>query len=283
MISEQGLKERIHVVAKEKGVPFNSCWKQLLFERFLSRLSTSEVAENFIFKGGFLLSYLIKIGRETTDLDFLAHRIDVEQGRLEEIFKQICSLKLDDGFSFLFKGLEKLVEPDMDYQSYRICLKAKFGRMEDTVFVDIGVGDVVKPERQPFNLTAYHGDPLFEKEIHLYAYPLDSVFAEKLESILSKGSRNSRMKDYHDLFLMQRQPGILDGEKLRESVRGTFQNRSTQLRSIFFDDESLKRVQEYWKAHCEGLGMIADELNLPKNILHVIDEINRFLQVEVLI
>lgn len=71
MINEQALKDRLQTIAKEKAIPFNSCWKQLLLERFLARLSHSAHANQFIFKGGFLLAYMMKIGRETVDLDFL--------------------------------------------------------------------------------------------------------------------------------------------------------------------------------------------------------------------
>lgn len=70
MISEQSLKARLQALAREKNIPFNACWKQLLLERFLARLGRSVSSNKFIFKGGFLLAYLMEIGRETTDLDF---------------------------------------------------------------------------------------------------------------------------------------------------------------------------------------------------------------------
>ena len=78
MINEQALKDRLQTIAKEKEIPFNACWKQLLLERFLARLSRSSHVNKFIFKGGFLLSYMMKIGRETVDLDFLLTRMNAE-------------------------------------------------------------------------------------------------------------------------------------------------------------------------------------------------------------
>ncbi len=277
MISEQGLKERIHLVAKEKGIPFNIAWKQLLFERFLSRLSISDAMENFIFKGGFLLSYLMKIGRETTDLDFLVQRVDVRKDQIEEIFQKVCSIFVDDGFVFSFKKIEVLSQPHMDYEGFRVHLKVKFGHMIDAVLIDIGVGDIVTPKQQLIHLTACKGKPIFEKEIHLYAYPLDTVFAEKLETILSKGSQNSRMKDYHDIFLMQRQRELLDIKKLREAIQRTFENRGTSLRKIQFDLKGMETIQGYWKFHCQDLGVIAEELGIPQEVKQVIEEINLFL------
>ena len=79
MMNEQALKDRLKAVAKEKDIRFNVAWKQLLLERFLVRLSKSKHANNFIFKGGFLLAYLIELGRETKDLDFLLTRMKAEE------------------------------------------------------------------------------------------------------------------------------------------------------------------------------------------------------------
>lgn len=80
MINEQALKDRLHTIAKEKDIQFNSCWKKLLLERFLTRLARSSHSNKFIFKGGFLLAYMMKIGRETTDLDFLLMHMKTGKG-----------------------------------------------------------------------------------------------------------------------------------------------------------------------------------------------------------
>jgi predicted nucleotidyltransferase component of viral defense system len=97
MIHEQTLKDRLQTISKEKGIPFNSCWKQLLLERFLARLGRSDYADNLIFKGGFLLAYMMKIGRETVDLDFLLTQVKAEKTTLEKICKEIAAVSLDDG------------------------------------------------------------------------------------------------------------------------------------------------------------------------------------------
>ena len=83
MMNEQALKDRLQTIAKEKEIHFNACWKQLLLERFLVRLSQSRYADTFIFKGGFLLSFIMKIGRETMDLDFLLTRMNAETEALK--------------------------------------------------------------------------------------------------------------------------------------------------------------------------------------------------------
>lgn len=274
MIGEQALKNRLQTIAKEKGIPFNSCWKQLLLERFLARLGSSVYANRLIFKGGFLLAYMMRIGRETVDLDFLLTRMKAERGILEEICKEIAEIPLDDGFTFSFAGVELLSQPHMDYPGYRIALNALFAKMKDKIHIDVGVGDVVEPQHREIKLFQYRGTPFFEDAVSLLVYPVETIFAEKLETVLSKGSKNSRMKDFHDLLLLVRSKGLIKSKKLKEAIEKTFKNRGTSPSLIQFDSAGLKSLQQLWTAHLNGLGDIAKELVLPKNIEEVIDEIN---------
>lgn len=275
MINEQALKDRLQTIAKEKGIPFNSCWKQLLLERFLARLGRSAYADKLIFKGGFLLAYMMKIGRETVDLDFLLTRMKAEKATLEEICKEIAAVSLDDGFIFSFTGVELLSQPHMDYPGYRITLNTHFAKMKDKIHIDVGVGDVVEPQHREIKLFQYRGKPFFEDAVSLLVYPVETIFAEKLETVLSKGSKNSRMKDYHDLLLLVRSKGLIRSSKLKEALTKTFENRGTALGTIHFDSAGLKSLQQLWTAHLHGLGDIAKDLALPKNIEEVIDEINQ--------
>ncbi len=119
----------MRVIAKEKTIHFNACWKQLLLERFLVRLAGSVYANKFTFKGGFLLAYLMKIGRETIDLDFSLTRVKAEENKLEEIFKKIISIHLPDGFVFSLDSVKPLTQPHMEYPGYRIILNAIFSKL----------------------------------------------------------------------------------------------------------------------------------------------------------
>lgn len=278
MIQTQSLKDRLQTIAKEKGIPFNSCWKQLLLERFLTRLGKSPHSNKLIFKGGFLLAYIIKIGRETVDLDFLLTRMKTEKGTIEKLCKEIAEISLDDGFTFSFSGIDLLSQPHMGYSGYRITLNVLFGKMKDKIHVDIGIGDAVDPQHRKIKLIQYRGKPFFEDTVSLLVYPIEAIFAEKLETILSKGSKNSRMKDYHDLLLLIRSKGPIESKKLREVLFKTFKNRGTLLSAIQFDVVGLKSLQKLWIAHLHGLGSIAKELSLPNDIAIVIGEINRDLE-----
>ncbi len=275
MINAHALKERLQKIARERNIPFNACWKQLLLERFLARLATSEYADKFIFKGGFLLAYLMEIGRETKDLDFLLTRLKAEEKELQETFEQITSIYSSDGFTFSLDSIEVLSQPHMDYPGYRVWLNSEFERIKDKIQIDVGVGDVVEPLIREIPLIQYRGKPLFENAISLLVYPVETIFSEKFETILSKGAGNSRMKDYHDLILLIRNR-MLDLDLLRAAIATTFSNRGTSFGLIEFDEMSLETIQRFWTSHLRGLGDNAQIFDLPKEISTVIGEINKY-------
>lgn len=277
MISEQSLKDKLKTISKEQGIPFNACWKELLLERFLSRLASSPHSNKFIFKGGFLLSYLIEIGRETMDLDFLLTRMTAEEETLHIIFDEIASHPSFDNFIFSFHSIHLLTQPHMEYPGYRIILNASFSKMRDKIQVDIGISDTVTPLSYEIPLTQYRGKPFFESSISLLVYPPESIFAEKLETILSKGSSNSRMKDYHDLILLIHNQTLLKFEKLYNAITQTFSNRNSDFKPIEFNQTAIETLQRLWTAHLRGLGDYAERLQLPTHISDVIEEINRYI------
>jgi predicted nucleotidyltransferase component of viral defense system len=275
-MNEQALKDRLQTISKQKGIHFNDCWKKLLLERFLVRLSRSKHAEKFIFKGGFLLAYMMEIGRETMDLDFLLTNMTASEEKIVETIQEVILTISEDGFSFSHAGIEPLEQPHMDYSGYRISLKVEFGRMRDKIQIDIGIGDIVTPTNRDLHLFTYKGKPMFEEEISLLVYPLETIFAEKLETVLSKGAINSRMKDYHDLLLLVRNPSLIQLKSLEDAIQSTFKNRGTIFELINFD-EGLKLLQKLWTAHLQDLGNKNKDLELPKDIQEAIKEINSYL------
>jgi hypothetical protein len=132
----------------------------------------------------------------------------------------------------------------MAYPGFRVNMNANFGKIKDKIQIDIGVGDSVEAIEDNFEPFLYKGKPIFEGEISLLMYPVETIFAEKLETIISKEDFNSRMKDYHDVILMIREPGLLDIKKLKKSISSTFSNRGTALKlPIQFEDRSVAKMQ----------------------------------------
>jgi predicted nucleotidyltransferase component of viral defense system len=277
-MNEDALKERLKVIAKNKDVNFNEIWKQLLLERFLARVSHSVHHDKFIFKGGLLLAQYIAIGRETTDIDFLMNKIKSQTPEIEAAFREIALVNITDGFQFKFEKIEELTQPHMEYPGYRINLAASFGKMKDKIQTDIGVGDLVNPVENNFRPFEYKGKPIFAGEITLLTYPVVSIFSEKLETVISKGAFNSRMKDYHDLLLILREPGLLDPTSLNPAISATFKHRGTPLTlPIEFDESGIEALERRWATHLASLGVFRQKLNLPETIEEVIAEINAWM------
>ncbi|HII4560416.1 TPA: nucleotidyl transferase AbiEii/AbiGii toxin family protein [Legionella pneumophila] len=278
-MNEQALKARLKHIGKEKGKSFNEVWKLLVLERFLARLSRSEYSDKFIFKGGLLLSYYLTIGRETIDIDLLARRLNAEKSNVELIMQEICVLNLDDGFQMQFISLDDLDHQHMNYPGFQIGIAVKFGVMSDKFFVDIGVGDVVEPVLLDWPAFSYKEIPLFNDAISLEVYPVETIFAEKLETIISRGAANSRMKDYHDLLLLCRNDGLLDKARLKNNIDQTFQNRGTVFSiPIQFQSDELDRMQLLWAGHLRALGASRTQLiGLPEKIDTVINDLNQWL------
>lgn len=283
-MNETALKDRLKAIARDKDITFNKVWKQLLLERFLVRLSNSSYQDNFIFKGGLLLAQYIIINRETIDIDFLMTKIKSETRKIEVAIRDVATIDLKDGFSFAWFAVEELNQPHMKYTGYRVTLDAKFGKMRDKIQVDIGIGDDVEPVEMAFSPFEYNGKPIFAGEISLRVYPREAIFAEKLETIISKGVINSRMKDYHDLLVMISVPNFLDIQKLNDSIHATFKRRGTaKSLVIHFDPTGIQILQKLWANHLRGLGLFKTQLAFPDQISDVISHINHWLKLNGLI
>jgi predicted nucleotidyltransferase component of viral defense system len=223
-----------------------------------------------------LLAQYLEIGRETTDADFLMTKIKNEAKIIEDIMIEIVGNdNIADGFSFSFSRIEELSQPHMEYAGFRVSLNGLFEKMKDKIQLDIGFGDIVVPEENNFRPFEYKGKPMFEGEITLQVYPVETIFAEKLETIISKGAFNSRMKDYHDVLLMIREKDLLHIELIKKSVRETFKNRNTEMKlPIKFDEAGIESLQRLWSGHLRGLGKMKLKLNFPDDFNEVLKEIN---------
>ncbi len=166
----------------------------------------------------------------------------------------------------------------MEYMGFRVTLDVQFGKMRDKVQIDIGIGDIVEPVEAIFTPFKYKGKPIFSGEIYLNVYPQEVIFSEKLETIISKGIINSRMKDYHDLLIMIREPNFFDINKLANAIQATFNHRKTPTSlPINFDSSGMQSLQILWSKHLHGLGLFRERLNFPNQISDVINEINRWI------
>lgn len=204
--------------------------------------------------------------------------IGKEKGKsFNEVWKLL--LNLDDGFQMQFINLDDLAHQHMNYPGFQVGIAVQFGVMNDKFFVDIGVGDVVEPVLLDWPSFSYKEIPLFNDSISLEVYPVETIFAEKLETLISRGAANSRMKDYHDLLLLCREDGLLDKDRLKDNIVQTFQNRGTVFSiPVQFQSDELARMQLLWAGHLRALGTSRTQLlGMPEKIDTVINQLNQWL------
>jgi len=275
---ERSFKAKLRAIAKEKKRDPADLWQSLSLERFLVRLARSEHRNHFVLKGGILLSKYIEIGRETADLDFLARKIGNDATKLKQVFEQIALMDLQDGFIFKEIKVSKLAHSHMKYSGAEVEMMAYFGKTRFKVGIDIGFGDVVEPVDFSIPLIRSSKGDLFEGSITLSCYPKEFIFAEKLETIVYRGSFNSRMKDFHDLYYMIATPSALSFSNLEKIIRQVFEHRETSLvLPLTYDGEGMERLQNYWSEHLSNLGSENTE-HLPASIAQVITSVNDWLR-----
>ncbi|MBY0518610.1 MAG: nucleotidyl transferase AbiEii/AbiGii toxin family protein [Bacteriovoracaceae bacterium] len=275
---EKSFKAKLRAIAKEKNRDPADLWQNLTLERFLVRLARSQYHEHFVLKGAILLSKYIELGRETNDLDFLARKLSNEVGELKNIFEEIASIDLKDGFTFQELKVSELAHPHMGYPGAEVAMIAYFGNTRFKVAIDIGFGDIVEPIEYSIPLTSSSKGVLFESSVKLSCYPKEFIFAEKLETIVHRGSFNSRMKDFHDLYSMISSSQLPSFHNLEEIIRSVFEHRETILAlPITYEEDEILRMQNFWNEYLKNLR--AENLDsLPINMALIISKINDWLR-----
>lgn len=281
MAIEQSTKEKVRSIAQIQRRTFNDVWQQVVLERWLARLAISPYRKNFIFKGAMCLHRYIELQRETRDLDFLIKDLTTSIDDVKKYLTEVSVLSINDGFTFEKLDVVPLAHVHMKYPGYQVSIIGKMGNTKTKVFIDIGVGDAVKPTEITMKLLRTEKAPLFEKEIHLWAYPVESIFAEKLETAISRSDQNSRLKDYHDLLLLVR-GDVVSKKAIKSAIKNTFSNRGTSLQKLSIPKDQIGNIQRYWEIYLKALDAEIQK-NLINDIQVVMDEINAYLKISELI
>ena len=272
---EQSFKKRLQLIAKERNLTPAEVWQNVITERFLVRLCNSPYRSHFILKGGTLLARHVELGRETQDLDFAIEHLSNEISFLQKVFDGIIGIEVDDGFIFANATVTLLEHFHMQYPGAKVKIGVHFGKAKFPLFIDLGFGDLVNVPEEEILLLSNSKGPLFEPSITLRCYPMEFVFAEKLETVIYRGADNSRMKDFHDLYTMACTENTLDGEKAENAIRAIFGHRKTPLRlPIRFNALAFEALQNYWRRYHQT-AMVADAL--PAQVAQVVEIVNRWL------
>jgi len=231
-------------ISRAQKIDLQLLLNRLASEQFLYRLSISPYAKKFIFKGGSLLTYLIKTSRKTRDLDFSIKQLNNQVDDIVKIIRSILEMEVDDGITWKKIDGAPLIHPEMDYPGVRIACHFLFGKMRGMVRLDLAIGDLVEPVAMTLERMRYKDKPIFGPSFSLLAYPSETIFAEKLQIIFKKQGRNTRMKDYYDLFLLIRQD--LNRKNLKKCIQDVFYNRKTPFHNqIQFEQAEYAQLQTY--------------------------------------
>ncbi len=268
------IRAKLHNIAKDKKIRLQDLIHQYGAEQFLARLSASDYVDQFIFKGGALLTYLIDTERQTKDLDFSIRQVSNQTDDALKVVKEILSIPLDDGLSWNLPEAEKLNLPTMDYSGLRIKCEFSLGVAKGILRMDLAVGDIVEARKIYLEKIRYHDKPLIGNDFDVLAYPPETIFAEKLQTAIQRGINNSRMKDYYDLLKLAKLE-TLDSKRLKKSIETTFGKRDTPLvREIDFSEPVIQQLQMHWAAFVKKM-RLADA---PEKISDVIAVINKRLE-----
>ena len=231
-------KEKIKNISKDKEIPAQQVQQHYLIEQVLKMISTSSYRDSFIVKGGYLIGQMIGLDKRTTmDLDVTLKGTEMSRENLIHIFEEILCSKTD-GFSFSVDKLEPIRQDD-EYGGFSLKLNATFDTLKEVVFIDITTGDKITPREITYSMTS-----IFTNEsIKIWTYNLETVLAEKLETIISRGLASTRPRDRYDLFTLYKlRKEEINLEVLKNALENTAEKRKSK-DTIYNWEEQVRGIE----------------------------------------
>lgn len=256
------LKDLVRNLSKKKSADAQILMRNYMMERFLERISLSEYKNQFILKGGMLVAAMVGLdARATMDLDATIKGTNVSVEDVEMIISKIISIPLNDGVLFRIKRISEIME-EADYPGVRVSMETKFDGVITPLKIDISTGDIITPReiKYKFNLM------LENRTIEVWAYNLETVLAEKLETVISRNVTNTRMRDFYDIYILQKLYGEqLSKDVLRDALVVTAKKRETleqieteDIDEVFDEIQSSSVMENLWKVYQRNYSYSAD-------------------------
>lgn len=245
------IKGRIKSVAKQNNADARTLMRIYMMERFLERLAQSEYRDNFIIKGGILVTAMIGVAhRSTMDIDTSMKNLNLSAEDALRVVNQVKDIDLDDGVSFDVKDVSNIMD-EMEYPGIRVTMNANVGRLMTPLKIDISTGDVITPRAIEFNYDLL----LEDRSISLWSYNLETILAEKLQTVLARGILNTRMRDFYDIrMLLDTYEDKVNKAVLKDAFAATCKKRGTdhlqeQAEEIIKIIEADEQLQVLWRAY----------------------------------
>lgn len=254
------LKAIIKNLAKEKNISAQLVMQNFMLERLLERVSVSQYRNNFILKGGFLIAAMVGLdSRATMDMDATIKGLPVNEQTVKEMFEHLCNIDLNDEVRFTFNHIGEIREGD-EYTGYRVALSANYPPMSVPLKLDITTGDKITPKEIEYKFRLLFED----RDISVLAYNLETVLAEKLETVLSRGDQNTRPRDYYDIYILKKlQSTNISSKELKAALKATAEKRGSSevLGSYEKTMETAKAsdvMQKQWKNYQKDFDYAVD-------------------------
>lgn len=256
------LKDLVRNLSKKKSADAQILMRNYMMERFLERISLSEYKNQFILKGGMLVAAMVGLdARATMNLDATIKGTNVSVEDVEMIISKIISIPLNDGVLFRIKRISEIME-EANYPGVRVSMETKFDGVITPLKIDLSTGDIITPREIKYNFNLM----LENRTIEVWAYNLETVLAEKLETVISRNVTNTRMRDFYDIYILQKLYGEqLSKDVLRDALVATAKKRETleqieteDIDEVFDEIQSSSVMENLWKAYQRNYSYSAD-------------------------
>ena len=254
------LKDLIRNLSREKSADAQLLMRNYMMERFLERISLSEYRDKFILKGGMLVAAMVGLdARSTMDLDATVKGANVNVEDIENLISAIVSVPIDDGVKFQLKSISEIMD-EAEYPGIRVSMTTTFDGVVTPLKIDISTGDAITPREVRYSFKLM----LEDRSIDIWAYNLETVLAEKLETIITRTTTNTRMRDFYDLHILSQLHGqsIVPAD-LRAALIATARKRGTEkyladAPAAFDEVEADSNMEKLWRAYQKKFSYAAD-------------------------
>lgn len=246
-MNAMSLKTKIKNIAKEKNIPAQVILHNYMFERLLVRLSNSEYKEKFVLKGGMLVAAIVGLdNRATMDMDATLKNLPLTPEVIRSALDTICNIHYNDGVIFEILTISPIRENDI-YGGYRIMLNAKFDTITTPLSIDVSTGDIITPHAVKYSFIEIFDN---NKSYELWTYNIETILAEKVETILRRGIFNTRPRDFYDTYILSTTQKFnfevfIEGLNLTAVHRGTTQ-QIADVTSILHNIAESSELRSMW-------------------------------------
>ena len=241
------LKDLIRNLSREKSADAQLLMRNYMMERFLERISLSEYRDKFILKGGMLVAAMVGLDAN----------VNVEE--IENLISAIVSVPIDDGVKFQLKSISEIMD-EAEYPGIRVSMTTTFDGVVTPLKIDISTGDAITPREVRYSFKLM----LEDRSIDIWAYNLETVLAEKLETIITRTTTNTRMRDFYDIYILDQLHGnTLNRQTLYDALLATAKKRGTERHlaeavDVLNEVESSPVMQKLWESYRRKFSYAAD-------------------------